>query len=34
MTFTSFFALVLGKGFGLKDRGLLQDILNYRRLGR
>ncbi len=34
ITFTSFFALVLGKGFGLKDRGLLQDILNYRRLGR
>jgi len=34
MTFTSFFALALGKGFGLKDRGLLQDILNYRRLGR
>jgi trk system potassium uptake protein TrkH len=34
MTFTSFFALVLGKGFGFKDRGLLQDILNYRSLGR
>ena len=34
MTFTSFFALVLGKGFGFKDRGLLQDILSYRRLGR
>jgi len=34
MTFTSFFALSLGKEFGVKDRALLRDILNYRNIGR
>ncbi|MEA1964467.1 MAG: TrkH family potassium uptake protein [Candidatus Aerophobetes bacterium] len=33
MTFTSFFALALGKGFGLKDRFLLRDILSYKNMG-
>ncbi len=34
MTFTSFFALSLGRGFGVKDRVLLRDILNYKDLGK
>lgn len=34
MTFTSFFALSLGKGFGVKDRVLLRGILNYGDLGK
>jgi len=34
MTFTSFFALSLGKELGVKDRALLRDILNYRNIGR
>jgi len=33
MTFTSFFALALGKGFGVKDRFLLRNILNYENMG-
>jgi len=33
MTFTSFFALALGKGFGVKDRFLLRDVLNYKNMG-
>ncbi len=34
MTFTSFFVLTLGKEFGVKDRTLLRDILDYRSIGR
>jgi len=34
MTFTSLFVLSLGKGFGVKERVLLRDILDYRDLGR
>ncbi len=34
MTFTSFFVLTLGREFGVKDRTLLRDILNYRSIGR
>ncbi|MBA7497199.1 hypothetical protein ES702_07811 [subsurface metagenome] len=34
MTFTSFFVLTLGKEFGVKDRTVLRDILNYRSIGR
>ena len=34
MTFTSFFALVLGRGFGVRDRVLLRDIFSYHDMGK
>jgi len=33
MTFTSFFALILGREFGIKDRVLLRDIFDYTSPG-
>jgi len=33
MTFTSFFALILGRGIGIKDRALLRDIFDYTSPG-
>ncbi len=33
MTFTSFFALVMGRKFGVRDRVLLRDIFSYRDMG-
>ena len=33
MTFTSFFALILGREFGIKDRVLLRDIFDYASPG-
>lgn len=33
MTFTSFFALVLGRGIGIKDRVVLRDIFDYTNPG-
>jgi len=34
MTFTSFFALVLSRDLGIRDRAVLGDILNYKSFGR
>ena len=34
MTFTSFFAIVMGRDFGIKGRVLLQDILKFESPGR
>lgn len=34
MTFTSFFALVLSRNLGIKDRVFLGEMFNYRSLGR
>lgn len=34
MTITSFFALVLGRGLGLRERAVMQDVLSYDVLGQ
>ncbi|NQS90187.1 hypothetical protein HQ584_10405 [Patescibacteria group bacterium] len=34
MTFTSFFALVMGRGFGVRDRVILRDIFSYGDMGK
>ncbi len=34
MTFVSFFALILGKGMGMRERAVLKDVLDYEMMGR
>ena len=34
MTFAAFFAMILGVGMGIKDRMVMQDVLNEQTLGR